>query len=63
MSEPIPAIQAAYLNMCEVAKWMMFATEEFEEKELTECLEHIKWSINALNAAKAKIENHMKESE
>ena len=62
MSEPIPAIQSAYINLGEVQRWMEYARDDFEEGDLKECVEYITWSIDALTSAKAKIENHMKES-
>ena len=63
MSEPIPAIQSAYINLGEVQRWMEYAREDYEENVLTECLKHIEWSIDALTSAKAKIEQYRSKSQ
>lgn len=65
MSKSIPAIQSAFLNV-EYAKkqcaWAELYWED-EDPDWPECVESIEWAIAALESAKAKIENHVRESE
>ena len=65
MSEPIPAIQSAFLNIDYAKKQCEWAELYWEDgtPNWPECAESLQWAIESLQSAKAKIENHMKESE
>lgn len=63
MSEPIPAIESAYLNMSGAAKRCRAAMDAWETDAWPTCLEFIEWAIEDLEAAKGKIERHNKTNE
>ena len=62
MSEPIPEIQSAYINVKQSISNAQWAIIEWEEKNVDwpRVIESIQWAIDDLESAKAKVHRELK---
>jgi len=59
MSDPIPAIQSAYLNLTQTQRDCEWAKDAYGDDRLPDCLMWIDNALSQLQSARAKIAAHL----